>query len=323
MSTGINNPVLRLSQGFFSHKRYHTPRVRTVALIPYVSHSRCATCAVCGKAIAQVSGKGAGYYGCLSAAKGACENRLLVRRRLVERIILSALSRRILSAAAVEYVLRRVEAEVARLCADVPETIKLKQTELLAEERRVANFIEFIGEGRGSRALAEALTVAERRAGQLRDELDLLERSRRNAFQCPPTAWIQERLARIQEMLEANTQRSALLLRKVLGPIRLEPTKGDIGRPYYRAHSTLDVLALLNAGSGSDDPEPGSNTLREWRRGESNPRPEAVHRGLYVRSRVFCSRERNSHGQDLRSPARGFSSVAPEPSPPLIPICVA
>jgi integrase len=27
--------------------------------------------------------------------------------------------------------------------------------------------------------------------------------------------------------------------------------------------------------------------LGKWRRGESNPRPEAVHRGLYVRSRVF------------------------------------
>jgi hypothetical protein len=30
--------------------------------------------------------------------------------------------------------------------------------------------------------------------------------------------------------------------------------------------------------------------LRQWRRGELNPRPEAVNLGVYVRSRVFCSR---------------------------------
>ncbi|MBP1687853.1 MAG: hypothetical protein H6Q33_3996 [Deltaproteobacteria bacterium] len=60
-----------------------------------------------------------------------------------------------------------------------------------------------------------------------------------------------------------------------------------------------------------------------WRRGELNPRPEAVNFGVYVRSRVFCSRRRGSHGQDTRRPARVFSSTAPERSPSLIPICVA
>jgi len=37
------------------------------------------TCGACGAAIAQVSGKSGGYYGCLGAAKGACENKMLVR----------------------------------------------------------------------------------------------------------------------------------------------------------------------------------------------------------------------------------------------------
>lgn len=39
--------------------------------------------------------------------------------------------------------------------------------------------------------------------------------------------------------------RSALLLRKFLGKIQLKPTKGDIGRPYYVAKSTLKDLVLL------------------------------------------------------------------------------
>jgi hypothetical protein len=39
----------------------------------------------------------------------------------------------------------------------------MKETELNAEERRLVNFVDFIGEGRGSRALAEALAASERK----------------------------------------------------------------------------------------------------------------------------------------------------------------
>jgi Recombinase zinc beta ribbon domain len=39
-------------------------------------------CGKCGATIAQVSGKGGGYYGCIGATKGACDNKLLVRRSL-------------------------------------------------------------------------------------------------------------------------------------------------------------------------------------------------------------------------------------------------
>jgi len=87
----------------------------------------------------------------------------------------------------------------------------------------------------------------------------------------PPSA-IGERLSRLKEVLERRTERSALLLRNFLGPIRLEPTQGDIGRPYYLARTTINILAIMEPppreGGGSDD---GSNSLRWWRRRESNP----------------------------------------------------
>jgi hypothetical protein len=47
-------------------------------------------CGECGATIAPVSGKAGGYYGCLGAAKGACDNKMLVRRKLAEKIILRA-----------------------------------------------------------------------------------------------------------------------------------------------------------------------------------------------------------------------------------------
>ena len=47
------------------------------------------------------------------------------------------------------------------------------------------------------------------------------------------------------------------------------PVRPEVGRPYYQAETGLQALELL------EPPEAGSNWSRQWRRGESNPRPKA------------------------------------------------
>src|SRR5262249_31170704 len=47
-------------------------------------------CGACGSTIGQVSGKGSGYYGCLGAVRSACDNKLLVSRRITEQVVLMA-----------------------------------------------------------------------------------------------------------------------------------------------------------------------------------------------------------------------------------------
>jgi site-specific DNA recombinase len=222
-------------------------------------------CGACGGAIAQVSGKSGGYYGCLAASKSACENKILVRRSLTEKVILSAVRYRLSHPADVARVLERVEQAVGELRSDLPENIRLKEAERASEERRLANFLAFVGEGRGSRALAQALEETERRVDGLKRELDALRSSREKVFRSPPLEWITERMDKLQEVLERNTARSALLLRQFLGPIRLEPVRADIGRPYYRAITAIDTLALIQTPFDPEGPEGGSNSLRWWR----------------------------------------------------------
>jgi len=234
-------------------------------------------CGKCGATIAQVSGKAGGYYGCLGAAKSACENKMLVRRKLAETVILKAVREQLDQAEHIRYLLERVEAEVAKLYAHIPETVRTKEAELDAEERRLANFVDFIGEGRGSQALGKALVETERRVEALRADLDGLRLGSEKVFQAPPVEWVEERLSGVQEVLERRTERSALLLRALLGKIELEPAKGEIGRPYYMARTSLDALALLAPRSGQEGPDGSSNSLRWWRRRESNPRPHGVH----------------------------------------------
>lgn len=61
-------------------------------------------------------------------------------------------------------------------------------------------------------------------------------------FRPPPFEWIKDRLANLQQILEHRAARSAQTLRSLLGPIYLEIVTRDIGRPFYRAVTTLDAL---------------------------------------------------------------------------------
>jgi hypothetical protein len=72
-------------------------------------------------------------------------------------------------------------------------------------------------------------------------------------FKPPPVEWVVDRLGKFREVLEGETVQSALLLRRVLGPVRLVPVRLEVGRPYYKAETALQVLDLLEA------PEGGSN----------------------------------------------------------------
>ena len=75
------------------------------------------------------------------------------------------------------------------------------------------------------------LEQAEHAAQALRDELCALEATAEAIFEPPPVEWIAARLSAIQELLERQTGRSALLLRRILGPVRLMPVRPEIGRP--------------------------------------------------------------------------------------------
>ncbi len=101
-----------------------------------------------------------------------------------------------------------------------------------------------------------------------------LRLSRDKVFRAPPIEWIRERMSKLQDVLEQRTPRSGLLLRELLGPIRLEPVSVDVGRPYYRALTSIDALALIDTPPEGRS-EGGSNSLRRWRRRESNPRPRS------------------------------------------------
>ena len=66
-----------------------------------------------------------------------------------------------------------------------------------------------------------------------------------------------------------------MLLRRLLGEIRLEPVTPEVGCSNYRATTNLDVLALVEADPAPEGSEAGSTALQWWRRRELNSRSTA------------------------------------------------
>ncbi|MEX2406718.1 MAG: hypothetical protein WD834_05215, partial [Actinomycetota bacterium] len=203
-----------------------------------------------------------------------------VRRSVAEKRILQGVRERLFDYEDVVEIHKQVESAVAELRKDLPAEIRAKQAELEATESRVANYVDWFGRGKGTPSLEAALSQDDRRAEELRHELSSVQMAREKVFRAPPIEWLKERLLTLQDVLEQRTEQSALLLRGILGPIRLEPVHPDIGRAYYRAVTAIDTVALVEmdpppegpggnegpgpAGSPSwQGPENGANSMCE------------------------------------------------------------
>ena len=140
------------------------------------------------------------------------------------------------------------------------------------------------------KTVSEALSEAEKKNGELEQEIAALEFQRKNNFKAPPKEWINHRLENLTETLNKDTIASSLALKELLSPITLEPILNkdvDLYRlfegsdrefkPYYVAHTKINTLALL------DKRDQGANWYQWWRCGESNPGPKiGLHKPLHA-----------------------------------------
>ena len=237
---------------------------------PFPPHllSSAMVCACCGSKVGLVSGKGSGYYGCFAAYRRACDNRVLGPRRLAEDIILRSVCKRLLEPKPLLHVLQRVEEEAQRLHPEIPAALRLKTLDLKAKRKTQANYVAFVAQGEGTKAVAEALAELELQIELLACQVTGLQRASNNVIRVPSERWLRDRLSSLRSVLELRTHKSAALLRRLLCPIRLEPVKPAVGRPYYVARTALDVLVLLDDPESEDSSDSGAKSLRWWTRSQ-------------------------------------------------------
>ncbi len=239
-------------------------------------------CHCCNGPIVLVSGKSGGYYGCYNFRRKTCTNKLLVSRKRLEKIILSALQEKILTPDNVDYIYKNLEKQIAKRLNDNPEAIKKKKAQHDKISLEMQNYLNYIKSGNFSKAVSEALKQSESRFELLTEEIKSLEFQKSNTFKSPPVEWIRHRLGRLHETLSKNTTSAALALKELLSPIALEPVLDSNNdfysvvnaqegkfKPYYLAHIKAQTLALL------DERNKGSNWF-QWRgRWDLNPRSPA------------------------------------------------
>ena len=123
----------------------------------------------------QISGKGAGYYGCHSAKRKSCTNKLTVPRKRLEDAVLETLQETLLVPAKIHEIFLRVEAELIKQQATLPEELKLKLAAHDKVQDKINNFVRFVSDGRASTAIANALTDAEVEEQNLKAAIKSLE----------------------------------------------------------------------------------------------------------------------------------------------------
>ena len=157
----------------------------------------------------------------------------------------------------------QVEVEVGKLYAHIAETVRTKEAELGAEERRIANLVDFIGRGAGarpsprrwSRPSAGSRTCEKSWTGSAAAARGISTRARwsesGSGWPGCRRCWSGGRTAR------------RFSLRSLLGQIRLALTRSQVGRP-ATARTSLDALALLAPSPDHDGTEDGSASLQRW-----------------------------------------------------------
>jgi site-specific DNA recombinase len=223
-------------------------------------------CGVCNGAIIQVAGKGSGYYGCHNAKRKTCNNRLTVPRKRVEQEVLATIREKILNPEKIYIIFKRLEEELKKQQGTLPQDLKLKQAALDKIQSKINNFVRFIAEGKGSKAISAALEDCEKDEQKISTELKAIAECQKELFQAPPKEWVAHRIENIQSILETETEDSALVLRRLLGPIVLHPTTPDIGKPFYKISTNFNTIAIYPAA------HPSTNSLQWRRERDSNPR---------------------------------------------------
>ncbi len=148
-----------------------------------------------------------------------------------------------------------------RLAVDLPASLKLKEAELAAEQRRLAE-LRRLHRRRTRQRSARGGTGRDASAASTRstDEVDALRRSREHRVHRHRSSWIKERGGKLQDVLEQHTARN---LPRRSGTFSAQSgwssSRPTSGGPFYRAVTSIDALALTETPPAGA--EGGSNSL--------------------------------------------------------------
>jgi site-specific DNA recombinase len=215
---------------------------------PRYQFSGLITCGSCGGGYTLV---GARHYGCANTRnRGTCQNRLTIRRDVLEETALRGLKDNLLEPELIHEFVTTYQQEYNRLRREQMNAQAASHAELARVERQIRNVVEAVKAGLFAPAMKDEMAaLAERRRRLFESSRDQLEEP---PLLDPGLAEIYRRkVETLTQALNRDELRSeaAEMLRSMIQAIRLVPEKGDL--MIELVGELAGILALTN------EPPPG------------------------------------------------------------------
>ena len=218
----------------------------------------------CGVCARQLSLFGRDYLGCKAAAHGTCRNRRTVRRTVLQARVMDVLSRQLMQPDLLAEFITAFNQEWRRLAGEVRSQAVAQQREKAALDRKIANLVEAVSDGRSSPSIMAKLADLEAQKTRLGD------------VPTPPTEPAPALHPGISQVYAAKVRNLAHALEKGENPEALEAARSLIDKVILHPPETDDdppgveligeLTALLKAG-GVGDNQVGSypqDRSRSW-----------------------------------------------------------
>ena len=205
----------------------------------------------CGVCARQLSLFGRDYLGCKAAAHGTCRNRRTVRRTVLQARVMDVLSRQLMQPDLLAEFITAFNQEWRRLAGEVRSQAVAQQREKAALDRKIANLVEAVSDGRSSPSIMAKLADLEAQKTRLGD------------VPTPPTEPAPALHPGISQVYAAKVRNLAHALEKGENPEALEAARSLIDKVILHPPETDDdppgveligeLTALLKAGGVGDN----------------------------------------------------------------------
>ena len=214
----------------------------------YSRHLLCGAlrCGVCGGSMSTVcGGAGSPRYGCPRSWRNglrACDNRLTIRAKVAEPVLLEGLRAELLRPDTVRYITNAVSAKVRQLLDQRPGERARVLTQRARVTRKLEHLVRAVEDGVALPSLREAMVAREAELRALDDVLGRLDDPPSVNLDVIPT-WVREQVQDVAGLLRDVPERAKSELRRLQVQFTLSPIR-DEGRPFLRAVGTGDLDAL-------------------------------------------------------------------------------
>ena len=210
-------------------------------------------CGICGGNMVVVTSKKRGsYMMCgLHRTRGdiACSNCLRVDRDLVERMLLSKISEKILNSNALNQIVKKVNEKLMKAVSGERTGLTELKAQQTKVEVQIDNLTKFIMKGNHSLRISGLLTEKERELATLNQKLQKIGSNSYPVAQPIPVSWIKEKVADLKELFDRYPEKIYLIRQEIkkglLNKIVMRPNLCKSDRRCYVAEVNADPLSLL------------------------------------------------------------------------------